>query len=78
MNDEAIEKESKQLSFKISGMNCPVCADRIKNALLREVGVNDAEVSLQKAEAVVEIEDDIIDRDLLVDAIESLGYIVVI
>ncbi|MFW9926869.1 MAG: heavy-metal-associated domain-containing protein [Candidatus Thorarchaeota archaeon] len=77
MSDHVIEKETKHIFFKINGMDCPACADRIKNVLLCEDGVKGAEVSLQKAEAVVEIEDDIIDRELLVDVIESLGYIVV-
>ncbi|MHA2140322.1 MAG: cation transporter [Candidatus Thorarchaeota archaeon] len=77
MNDQVAEKEKRHLSFKINGMNCPACADRIKNILLCEEGVISATVSLQNTKALVEIKEDKIDRGSLVSAIESLGYIVV-
>ncbi len=78
MNDQVIEKETRKLSFKINGMDCPACAVRIQNALLRKEGVISAEVSLQNAEAIVEIEDNRVNSEILVDAIELLGYIVVV
>lgn len=61
--------------FKIEGMHCENCTNRIKRALNRIDGVS-AKLNLRKKEAVVQYEQDIED-EILTAEIEKLGYKVV-
>lgn len=61
--------------FKIDGMHCENCTDRVKRAVNRIDGVS-AKVNLRKKEAVIEYERDVDDAKI-VNTIESLDYKVV-
>ena len=58
--------------FKIDGMHCENCSNRVKRAINRLDGVS-AKVNLRKKEAVVCYEQDI-DDEVITKEIEDLGY----
>lgn len=61
--------------FAIEGMHCENCTNSVKRAINRIDGVS-AKLSLKKKQALVEYEKEVSD-DVLVMAIENLGYKVV-
>lgn len=69
-------KEVKAIkTLRIEGMSCDHCRQRIENELNSMDQVN-AKVSLKKKEAVIKLGKEI-DDEVLVQAIEKLGYQVV-
>ncbi len=58
-------------TLKVSGMTCPHCVMNVKKALAAVSGVEEADVSLENAEAVVTGS---ADRDALVQAVKTAGY----
>lgn len=58
--------------FKIDGMHCKNCTNRIKRSINRIDGVS-AKLNLKKKEAVISYEKDVAD-DVLRKEIEGLGY----
>ena len=79
---KTIKEPDKKLSgkiiqtkvFKIDGMHCESCSNRVKRAINRIDGVS-AKLDLFKKQAVVKYEKDVAD-DVLVKEIENLGYTV--
>ena len=61
--------------FKIDGMHCENCTNRVKRAVNRIDGVS-AKLNLRKKEAVVEYEREVDDAEIT-GAIEALDYKVV-
>ncbi|MCR5670190.1 MAG: heavy-metal-associated domain-containing protein [Butyrivibrio sp.] len=61
--------------FKIDGMHCENCTNRVKRTINRIDGVS-AKLSLKKKQAVVQYEKEV-DDDILIKEIEGLGYTVV-
>jgi copper chaperone len=64
-------------TLKIQGMTCNHCVMRVAKALKAVPGVQDAQVDLQKAEAVVTYEEEKVTRDKLGFAVVEAGYKVV-
>ena len=62
----------KTMVFKIDGIHCENCSNRVKRSINRLDGVS-AKVNLRKKEAVVRYEQDIAD-DVITKEIEGLGY----
>ncbi len=79
---KTIKEPDKKLSgkiiqtkvFKIDGMHCESCSNRVKRAINSIDGVS-AKLDLFKKQAVVKYEKDVAD-EILVKAIENLGYTV--
>ena len=61
-----------EITLKVSGMMCMHCVAHVKEALEKEAGVDSAEVSLDKQQAVVK--GDNLDKGKLIAAIEAAGY----
>ena len=59
------------LKLKVEGMTCNHCVMSVKKALLKVPGVEKAEVSLERAEALVEGK---VDPEALIRAVEEEGY----
>ena len=59
----------------ISGMTCGHCVKRVENALLEIDGVNSVVVSLDEKRATIDAED-LIEDQLIKDAIDDIGYTV--
>ena len=61
-------------TIKIQGMTCNHCVMRVAKALKAVPGVSDANVDLQKAEAIVTYDDAKVAKEKLSSAIEAAGY----
>ncbi|MFN4070732.1 MAG: heavy-metal-associated domain-containing protein [Thermus caldifontis] len=59
------------LKLKVEGMTCNHCVMAVKRALMKVPGVERAEVSLERAEALVEGK---ADPEALIRAVEEEGY----
>ena len=60
-----------QTTLEVTGMHCPKCVARVKDALEAVDGVLKAEVSLEEGSAVVSGNADV---QALVSAVESIGF----
>lgn len=67
----------KTTIFKIEGMNCDACANRIKNLVEKEPGVRMASVSFGERHARVLYDPQFAGEERLVDAIQKRGFRVV-
>ena len=61
-------------TLKIQGMTCNHCVMRVAKALKAVPGVQDAQVDLQKAEAVVTFDDGAVAVEKLSSAVVEAGY----
>ncbi|GAA5334935.1 CopZ family metallochaperone [Thermus hydrothermalis] len=59
------------LKLKVEGMTCNHCVMAVKKALMKVPGVEKVEVSLERAEALVEGK---ADPEALIRAVEEEGY----
>jgi len=64
-------------TLKIQGMTCNHCVMRVAKALKAVAGVQDAQVDLQKAEAVVTFDESKADAGKLSAAVVDAGYKIV-
>jgi copper chaperone len=64
-------------TLKIQGMTCNHCVMRVAKALKGVSGVQDANVDMQKAEAVVTFDESKVAQDQLSTAVVEAGYKVV-
>ena len=62
-------------TIKIEGMHCPNCVAAVKRELEALEGVSKVDVSLEEAQAIVEVED--VADETLQEAIEDIGFDVV-
>ncbi|ODS32250.1 MAG: zinc/cadmium/mercury/lead-transporting ATPase [Candidatus Scalindua rubra] len=67
-------ENEEEVVLNVEGMTCGMCANAIKEELLKVEGVKDAEVSHPKAKAVVKVEADEADVDELIQAVEKAGF----
>ena len=67
----------KTAVFRIEGMNCDACANTIKNLVEKEPGVRKASVSFPERQARVLYDQQAIQEDRLVAAIQKPGFRVV-
>ncbi|MFA4891603.1 MAG: cation transporter [Candidatus Gracilibacteria bacterium] len=64
----------KEITIKITGMDCPSCASLIEISLGEISGVKKAEVDYPSAQAHVVFDDEQTDTDHLLESIEKSGY----
>lgn len=64
----------KSLTMKVEGMRCESCAEMIRSCMTTQPGVQAANVSFDEGRAHVLYDPQAIDEDLLVDAVQKLGY----
>ena len=62
-------------SIKIEGMHCPNCVAAVKRELEALEGVTKVDVSLEEAQAIVEVEN--VTDETLQETIEDIGFDVV-
>ncbi|HOP74335.1 MAG TPA: sulfite exporter TauE/SafE family protein [Bacillota bacterium] len=60
--------------FTVKGMSCSSCVLKLENGLKKQTGIKSVQVSLRKAQAVVEYDPAIITIEDIVRVIEDLGY----
>jgi copper chaperone len=63
-----------QTVIKVSGMSCGGCVKSITRALIALPGVTKAEVSLERARAVIDYDPGKVSQPTLVQAIEDAGF----
>ena len=64
----------KKIVLEIEGMHCEGCVNRIKKVLKGLDGVNDAKVSLENKNAVIEYDEDKIEIEDLKQAVSDAGF----
>lgn len=64
-------------TLKITGMTCGGCTSAVTRALVAVDGVHDVQVSLPKAEAVVQYDEQFTSQDKIKLAVQAAGYSVV-
>lgn len=64
----------KEVCLKIKGMHCEGCSTRLTKVLNSQDGVEEAKVSLEKAEANIKFDDSQIGVDELKEAVEDAGF----
>jgi copper chaperone len=62
------------MTLKVSGMSCGGCVKSVTGVLEALPGVAKAEVSLEKAEAVISYEAGKVGREQMVQAIDDAGF----
>ncbi|MHA1185692.1 MAG: heavy metal translocating P-type ATPase [Candidatus Heimdallarchaeota archaeon] len=68
------QETKKTLKIGVTGMTCAACSSAVERILNRTEGVNSAVVSLATNDAAVSFDPNIVAEDILVEAIESIGY----
>jgi mercuric ion binding protein len=64
----------KTVTLSVPGMTCEACPITVKKALSKVAGVQKAEVSFEKREAVVTFDDAKTNADVLTKATATAGY----
>jgi Cu+-exporting ATPase len=64
----------EKVVFRVEGMTCGGCAMGVKKTLEKQTGVYKAEVSLEKGEAIAEVEKGRVDPEGLAAAVTQFGY----
>ena len=67
----------KSVTLKVEGMRCNGCAEMIRSRVATQPGVQTTDVSFDEGRARVLYDPQTTDEDLLIDAVQQLGYRVV-
>lgn len=70
-NDDSAAKATAEAKLTIDGMSCGGCANHLTSTLEDVDGVVEADVSFDDGEATVKYDDEQVDTDALVDAVEN-------
>ena len=65
---------TKTVTIKVEGMKCEKCSASVTKALKATEGVQDAQVSSDKGEAVIKYDDQKVDETKLREVINSTGF----
>ena len=71
---QANQVAMRTVAVPVDGMICQICAGRVKSALKAVHGVQDAQINLERRNAVIHYEDGKVTTDQLTRAINDLGY----
>lgn len=64
----------RTVTLDVPGMACQLCPITVRKALERVPGVEKAEISFERKEAIVTFDDTKTDVDALLDATKNAGY----
>lgn len=68
---------TRKIAFKVQGMHCSSCTQRVERALAKVPGVSMVKVDLASGQAVVEYAPDEASEGELKETVRALGYRVV-
>ena len=68
----------KKQTYKIRGMSCASCVKTIETALLKTGGVKSAVVNFASEKVLIEFDESVVSERVLADAVNSIGYKLVI
>lgn len=60
--------------YQVNGMHCMKCVSKIENKINNMDGVKKASVELKKSQLTVEYTEDKINKEVLKEVIDDLGY----
>ena len=66
--------QTAQVSLKVEGMHCGGCTTGVKDCLQKLDGVKEAEVNLEKEEALVSYDPEKVTKEKMVEEINKIGY----
>jgi copper chaperone CopZ len=64
----------KKIELNIKGMHCSSCTTLVKEALTDNKGVNDADVDLKTAKAIVSFDEKQVSEKQLIESVRKEGY----
>lgn len=64
----------QQITLPIDGMTCNGCAAGLQKALLRQTGVQKADVSFVDSAAHIEFDAEIVDLTKLTEVVDNAGF----
>lgn len=64
----------KTVIYKVNGMNCNHCVNAVNNTLKNCAGVHEVQVSLEKNEATLQIDETEFDIQKASSAVKNAGY----
>lgn len=67
-------KGSQALSYQITGMDCPSCAEKIQSAVAKLPGVEEARVSIASSKMLLKVDDVALRTPEVEAAVKGLGY----
>jgi mercuric transport protein len=70
----AVSAATKTVTIRVEGMHCGGCASSVTKALKATEGVEDAQVSFEKGEAVVRFDDQKVTVEKLREVINKTGF----
>ena len=70
----SIFKKKHKIELTVKGMTCGHCEMRVKKALLAVPGVQQAEASHEREQAIITVKKDAVKMDELVAAVQAAGY----
>jgi copper chaperone len=73
----SVAAATKTVTIKVEGMHCGGCSSSVAKALKATPGVEDAQVSFEKGEAVIKYDDQKVTVTKLREVISSTGFKVV-
>jgi copper chaperone CopZ len=73
INNDERKNKMQTIVIKIEGMMCPHCSGRVRDALMQHPSVSAADVSHERADAVVTLSSDCNVQELK-DIVTSAGY----
>jgi copper chaperone CopZ len=65
---------TKTVTIRVEGMKCPKCSASVTKALKATEGVEDAQVSAEKGEAVIKYDDQKLTETKLREVINATGF----
>lgn len=64
----------KEIIMELEDLSCPVCAQKVTDALKKMGGVDSADVSFNTGRAKVKFDPDRLSQDQIKNTVEKLGY----
>lgn len=70
----SVSAATKTVTIRVEGMHCGGCASSVTKALKATEGVEDAQVSFEKGEAIVKFDDQKVTVEKLREVINNTGF----
>lgn len=62
------------MKIQVENIKCNGCAASIKNGLLKFPEIKNVAVEIESGTILIEGEDDILNRDVIIEKLQSMGY----
>lgn len=69
-----VHKELRHYVFKIEGMSCAACANRVEKIVKRQVGIEQATVNFASEKLLVSLDEEIITVEQIKEKVEKAGF----